>query len=178
MLTLLASCVPADVAIGSEYSIRAVEAGDAEALSRLYFTAYAAGDAAASIEEARDDIAATFAGGYGPLWPEASPVVVTGSRIVAAALVVHHAPWPDAPAGPFVIEVLTDRTHRRRGLARAVLSRAMRVALNGGGGTDTIGLRVGEDNTGARWLYAALGFRPWPDDGLDAGTSTRKDDAR
>lgn len=158
MLTLVNATAIAPAPLPPEYALRAVTRDDVPALARLYFVAYDTGDAAASLEEARDDIEAGFAGDYGPLWPAASPVIVSGSRIVAAALTVHEAPWADTPPGPFIIEVFTDRTHRRRGLATALIAHATGTAL--ASGHARIGLRVSEDNADAQRLYAALGFRP------------------
>ena len=158
MLTLVTSTVIPSSPLGPEYALRTVTADDIPALARLYFVAYDTGDAATSIEEARDDMEASLAGDYGALWPAASPVIVTGSRIVAAALTVHRAPWPDAPTGAFIIELFTDRTHRRRGLATALLAHVTGTALVAGHAT--VGLRVSEDNAAARSLYGSLGFRP------------------
>ena len=169
MLTLVTSAAIPPPPLPPEYAMRAVTTDDIPALARLYFVAYDTGDAAASIEEARDDIAASFAGDYGPFWPAASAAIVSGSRIVAVALVVHQAPWPDTPPGPFIIEVFTDRTHRHRGLATALIAHATATALVAG--HPGIGLRVSEDNVGARRLYAALGFRPADTVGDDPTTT-------
>ena len=157
MLVLTALNVPPAPELPAGYRLRPVTPDDIPELGQLYFDAYEHGEGASTLTEARDDIVASFAGDYGPLWLGASPVVIIDGRIVAAALVVQRAGWPGAPAGPFVIEVFTDREHRRRGLARAVLSAAMRVAF--AGGAARIGLQVDAANAGARRLYRSLGFQ-------------------
>ena len=48
--------------------------------------------------------------------------------------------------------------HRRRGMARALMERAQRLAT--GSGARRMFLEVAEDNWGARRLYAGLGFAP------------------
>lgn len=156
MLILTASRVPPATDLPAGYRLRRMAVTDIPALGALYFAAYDPGDAAASVEEALGDIEASFAGDYGELWLAASPVITVADEVVAASMVVRQASWPGAPPGPFVIEVFTDRAHRRRGLGRAMLSAAMRVALAEGEGS--IGLQVNRDNAGARSLYRELGF--------------------
>jgi GNAT superfamily N-acetyltransferase len=156
MLILVASTIPPEPTLPPGYQLRPTISTDIPTLGPLYFDSYEPGDAAATIGEANGDIEASFAGDYGPLWLAASPVVTVDDRIVAATMVVRQASWPQAPDGPFIIEVFTDRRHRRRGLARAMLSAAMRVALPGGNGR--IGLQVNDDNLAARQLYREFGF--------------------
>jgi ribosomal protein S18 acetylase RimI-like enzyme len=146
---------PAPLAEG--YQLRPSRPEDIDELGRLYFTAYDPGIACASEAEAIADIAASFAGRYGELWTEASPVIVHGESIVGAVQAVRAAPWPDVPQGPFISEVFVGREHRRRGLARAALTATM-AALARTGET-AVSLRVMASNAAARRLYASLGFR-------------------
>ena len=140
------------------YEIRPVQEDDAPALAGLYLAAYSreiVQDLAAAEEEMRQ----TFAGEYGPLVAGLSPVVRSRGRLVATVLTVAQAPWSDAPAGLFLIEVITHPCHRRQGLARAGLGWvAARAQAQGSG---TLALRVEAGNSAAMALYRACGFRDW-----------------
>ena len=68
---------------------------------------------------------------------------------MGALLVVERAPWPDTPDCPFVIELFTARTHRRRGLAKLLLSTCSAV---------TVALRVDPANLPAMHLYQSFDF--------------------
>lgn len=156
LLTLVRPDLPAPpVAVPAGYTVRACSPDDIERLGDLYFDSYDPGEASATPEEAVADIRAAFAGGYGELWPAASPVATTADGgLVAAIQVVRRAPWPDTPDRPFVVELFTARAHRRRGLARALIAGALAVV--GGAG---LALRVSADNAAALRLYRDLGFR-------------------
>ncbi len=144
--------------VSQGYDIRAVEENDAPALAGLYLAAYSrqiVPDLAAAEEEMRQ----TFAGEYGPLVTGLSPVLTTMNEIVSTVLTVAQAPWPDTPAGLFLIEVITHPHHRRRGLARAGLGWVATRAQTQGFGT--LALRVEARNSAALALYRACGFRDW-----------------
>lgn len=142
--------------LGGDYTIRPVEASDRLALGRLYFDSYDPGVASETLEAAVADIDESLAGTYGELWTEASPVIHSGDDLVASALTVRRAPWDGVPDAPFVIEVFTARSHRRRGLARAALAQVGAVLAQAG--ETALGLRVDRANHPARELYRALGF--------------------
>lgn len=128
----------------------------------LYWSAYDPGVAWGTRAESIADMQASFDGEYGRLWPEASFVAVQAARPVGLLLVVESAPWPDVLPGPFVIELFTARTVRRRGVAAELLRRGMEaVGLHG---QTSVGLRVVPDNHAARSLYDRFGFteRPSP----------------
>lgn len=148
------------------YGVGPAWRSDAEALGRLYFDAYPPGVAGETVAEAIADIHATFDGAYGDLWPEGSGTIVHDGAPVAAVLTVRRAPWDDTPDGPFVIELLTDRAHRWRGLARRLVGDCLTAARNAG--EVAVGLRVDAENVAARALYASLGFVPWPPEERDA----------
>lgn len=74
----------------------------------------------------------------------------SGEGCVAVARVAVDGPW----AGVFAVEV--DPAHRRRGLAREVISGAVRWAV--GRGARRCYLQVLADNTGAVTLWTRLGF--------------------
>jgi N-alpha-acetyltransferase 10/11 len=139
-----ASPLPADVVL------RTPTRADTTDLGRLYFESYEPGIAAATEVEAIEDIAATFDGAYGTLSANWSWLAVSGEQLVGALLVVDRAPWPDTPDCPFIIELFTEPTHRRQGLARAVLATA----------TTQVALRVSDDNVPALRLYESVGFQP------------------
>lgn len=145
---------PPTVPVG--YALRPCSPADVEPLGDLYFDSYDPGEASATRDEAVADIRAAFAGDYGELWPEASLVATAsdGGAPVAAIQVVRRAPWPDTPDCPFVVELFTDRAHRRRGLARALITGALGVV-----GRTGLALRVSAGNHAALALYRGLGFR-------------------
>lgn len=164
MLTLIADRPPETrTAPPHPYEVRPARRSDTERLGALYLVAYDPGVAAAHLDHAVADIRASFAGEYGLLWEEASPVASLDGELVAAVLTVRRAPWPDTPDHPFVIETFTAPDHRRRGLARALLS----VTFDAVAGSDDGGclaLRVDPANTAALALYRSLGFRIWEPD--------------
>ncbi len=173
---------PTPIPLPTSYFLRPPTLSDTSALAALYFTAYPAGIACATLDEATEDIRATFAGANGDFWPAASALIESGTipaqavtpklnephdscpgpapTLAAAIVTVHRAPWEDVPDCPFVIELFTAPSHRRQGLARATLSHALAATL--AVGYHALALRVASDNTPARSLYGRLGFTPWP----------------
>lgn len=143
-----AAAVPARQVPGVVLRPPAVE--DAAALGRLYFEAYDPGVAAATEQEALEDINVSFEGGYGVLTPDLSRLAWDGGELAGALLVVERAPWPDTPDCPFIIELFTARSHRRRGIAKLLLASCSAV---------TVALRVEDNNTPALTLYRATGFQ-------------------
>lgn len=142
------------------YALRPCEPGDAPELGRLFWQAYGPGVAADSYPAACQDVEAAFAGVYGDLWLDASPVAyVEPGEIVAAVEVVSRAPWHDTPRCPFIIEVFVAKEHRRKGLATALLTQAFHV-LELAGETHA-SLRVRAHNQDARHLYQGMGFVEW-----------------
>lgn len=141
------------------YAIRPYRDADIPDLARLQFDSYDPGIAYDTVQEALQDYEATFTGVYGEIWPEATlAAVAPDGSLAAAILTVRQAPWDKTPVGPFIIEIYTGRSHRRLGLARALLHRTAETA---GAGSSTIALRVDETNLPARSLYESIGFRPW-----------------
>lgn len=141
------------------FTFRPCDRADIDALGTLYFSAYDPGVACDSREAAVADIAASLGGRYGPLWLAASPVVINAGIIVGALLTVRRAAWEPVPPCPFIIEVFTARTHRRRGLARAMLARCLTESR--AAGEPAVALSVEPANTAAWSLYDSLGFVPW-----------------
>jgi GNAT superfamily N-acetyltransferase len=144
------------------YTLRPCSPSDFEPLGNLYFEAYEPGVACSTREEAIADIEATFDGAYGDLWPDASPIVDAGGRIVSGAMTVRRAPWEDTPDCPFVVELFTDRRHRRQGLATALIRQVLSTSQRAG--ATQVALRVADDNIAALRLYESLGFENWRPD--------------
>ncbi|HEY3509460.1 GNAT family N-acetyltransferase [Kribbella sp. NPDC051137] len=129
--------------------LRPPSPSDTEPLGRLYYESYDPGVASATLEEALEDIALTFEGGYGVLTPSLSRLAWYDDQLVGALLVVDRAPWQGTPDCPFIIELFTARSHRRQGIAKLLLSECSGV---------TVALRVTDDNAAALALYRAVGF--------------------
>jgi N-alpha-acetyltransferase 10/11 len=133
--------------------------GDIDELGRVYFEAYDPGTSWPTVEQATADVRSAFEGEYGELWKEASQVVALDDAVVAAVLTVRRPPWDDTPDCPFIIDLFTDRAHRRRGLARALIGSVLSQAASAG--ESGVALRVRPDNMPALDLYGSLGFRVW-----------------
>ena len=140
------------------FMVRPSTIEDLHQLGSLYFRAYPPGDASSSEAEAIADVAASFAGEYGPYLHKASPVIVHGDELVAAVMTVHRAPWDDTPDCAFIIELFTAPEHRRAGLATTLLAAAASAVA---ADDEFIALRVEASNTSAIRLYERLGFEEW-----------------
>lgn len=136
--------------------VRRMTEDDLEAVADLYFAAYEPGVACDSLDEALEDVRASFAGEYGEYWWAGSFVHEGSSGVIAAVMTVRRAPWPDTPDGPFIIELFTDKDQRRRHLARDLVELVLIEAA--ATGESAVGLRVLADNLPAIALYRALGF--------------------
>ncbi|ALE92251.1 acetyltransferase [Arthrobacter alpinus] len=158
MVTLIAKTTPLERELKT--TSRTVHESDLPRLGELYFTAYEPGIAGDSMQAAIDDIRASMAGKYGQFLPDASHVALdeTG-KIVAAVLVVERAIGDDTPESPFIIELITDRQHRRRGLAEDLVLLTMDTLFNAG--QHDVALRVEGTNSAALALYLSLNFRRW-----------------
>lgn len=158
MVTLIARTTPLERELKT--ASRTVQDSDLPRLGELYFTAYEPGVAADSLPAAIEDMKASFAGKYGTFLPHASHVSVDDAgEIIAAILVVEHAIGDDTPEAPFIIELITDRQHRRRGLAEDLVLATMDTLFNSG--QEEIALRVEATNSAALALYLSLDFRRW-----------------
>ncbi len=165
MVTLIAKTIPLEREL--KISSRTVQPTDLPRLGELYFTAYDAGLAADSVEAALADMQASMEGKYGSFLPEASHVALDDTgKIVAAVLVVERAIGDDTPEAPFIIELITDREHRRRGLAEDLVMTTLDTLFNEG--QKNVALRVEASNSAALALYLSLDFHRWsPEDGDD-----------
>lgn len=139
---------------------------DVQILAELYSSAYQAsnasqvGDPVSSTEEAMEVLQDLFDGKFGPFLAEASPVVVDeDGTIVAAALVVARRTGEDMPEDPYLFELFTHTSWRRRGLAEKLV-RASASALEQAG-HERMSLRIADDNSAALALYLTLNFNRW-----------------
>jgi len=165
MVTLIARTTPLERELKT--TSRTVEETDLLRLGELYFTAYDPGVAGESLQAALEDIKASMAGKYGNFLPNASHVALDeDGKIVAAILVVERAIGSDTPEAPFIIELITDRLHRRQGLAEDLVLATMDTLFNDG--QKDVALRVEASNSAALALYLSLDFRRWsPEEGED-----------
>ncbi|WP_394938064.1 GNAT family N-acetyltransferase [Psychromicrobium sp. YIM B11713] len=139
---------------------RSLSADDIETLGKLYFDAYDKGLAEQTLEEATANIAASFDGKYGKLLTDASQVALDDDgNIVAGVLVVERSSYDGTPDAPFLIELFTDRDHRRQGLAERLVITSADKLFNLG--YREVAVRVKESNSAALALYLSLDFQRW-----------------
>lgn len=138
-------------------AVRAPRPTDVEALGQLYFDCRVPGANLTGSAGAVAETRAFFHGEFGQPWPQASGVIDNGGTLIAALLAVHRAPWDDTPDCPFITDLFTEPGQRRRGLARALLTRCLAEAS--ASPRPKVALRVDSDNTPAMLLYQSLGFR-------------------
>jgi len=148
------------------YDVVRVHSLDVTELGSAYFAAVGVGEGWSDLSGAVDDMRAAFNGDYGPLLAESSLALVRAGGIAAAILTVGDAPWDDVPPGAFVIDLFTDPAHRRRGLARWLLRRAI-GSLPSRFDAGPIALRVQAENQAAIALYTAEGFRAHVPEAMD-----------
>lgn len=138
---------------------RQVTADDIPALSDLFFQAYDA-SSQTSKEDAQKIIQGVFDGEYGPLLLEASPVIEDDDgQVIAAAIVLEQRKGEDLPEVPYLFELFTASSHRRRGLAEQLVREAMTKLYHQG--YEEVTLRIAEDNSAALALYLTLDFNRW-----------------
>lgn len=158
MVTLIAKTTPLEREL--KIHSRTVQETDTPRLGELFFTAYDSDVVGDSLDAAMADMKDSLAGKYGPFLPEASHVALDDDgKIIAAVLVVEHAVGNDTPDTPFIIELFTDREHRRRGLAEDLVLATMDTLFNDG--RSDVALRVKSTNSAALALYLSLDFSRW-----------------
>ncbi len=98
-----------------------------------------------------------FDGEWGEVMPAASPVALDeDGEPVGAILTVRRLARDGAPDCPFVLNVVTEPSWRRRGVASGLLVAAARELL--AAGESKVQLSVDAVNEGAVALYRGLGF--------------------
>ncbi len=166
MVTLIAKTNPLERELKT--ASRTVQDTDLQRLGELYFSAYDAGAAGAgeNLSAAMSNMRSAMEGKYGQVLHEASHVALDDDgEIVAAILVVDHFNGDGAPDAPFIIELITDRSHRRRGLAEELVLATMDTLFNEG--RHNVALRVEATNSAALALYLSLNFYRWSPDFSD-----------
>jgi GNAT superfamily N-acetyltransferase len=136
-------------------TVRPLTPDDAEALAVLMDDAYRGtidAEPDQGLDDARDEVAATFAGGYGELMPGVSLLAFEGDELVSACIVTR---FEDAP---FVAFTMTRAARKGQGLSRAVMTRSIRAMAEAG--EPRVDLIVTAGNAPAERLYASLGFVP------------------
>ncbi len=142
----------------SAVALKPPEEGEIPKLARFFQGVYeghmeqAYGMQVGSEEDWRGYVTGVLRGEAGRFMPEASYVVLEGDALVGAILVTH---WMEAP---MVAEVGVAADHRRRGIARALLSAASTRLAALGEPRWALYVTVGNDPAIA--LYRAFGFEP------------------
>ncbi|HEY8294906.1 MAG TPA: GNAT family N-acetyltransferase [Micrococcaceae bacterium] len=163
-VTLIARTAPLEREL--RMSSRIATAEDTARLGELYFSAYDPGAGSENPQSADADVRAYLSGQFGTYLPEASPVALNDDgEIIAAVMVVERATYEDTPDAPFILELFTDRDHRRRGLAEQLVLASMDALFNAG--YKEVALQVDETNSAALALYLSLDFRRWSPDADD-----------
>lgn len=139
---------------------RSLNTEDIPALGQLYFSAYDKGLAERSLEAATASISASFDGKFGKLLTEASQVALDDAgNIIAGIMVVERSNYDGTPEAPFLIELFTDRAHRRQGLAERLVLISGEKLFNAG--YKDVAVRVKATNSAALALYLSLDFQRW-----------------
>lgn len=136
--------------------MRQIAETDIDTLAALYLRAYDLPDA--DLDAAVSEMQSAFDGTWGALWPQASPAAYVGDDLVAVVQTVRRPSMSDAPSCPWLIEVFTDPSCRRIGLARGLIGAACGVVASAG--EAQVGLTVDDTNRPAAALYSSLGFMP------------------
>ncbi|NYE94452.1 ribosomal protein S18 acetylase RimI-like enzyme [Psychromicrobium silvestre] len=155
---LIARTTPLQFELG--ITTRSPSTQDVEALGKLYFSAYDKGLAEQTLEAATANIEASFGGKYGTLLTDASQLAVDQEgKIIAGILVVERSSHEGTPEAPFLIELFTDRDHRRQGLAERLVLISTDKLFNAG--YKEVAVRVKDSNSAALALYLSLDFQRW-----------------
>lgn len=128
-----------------------------EQLAQAYLDAYPPGVAAENLDEALQEIDATFTDEYGKLRLDASWVAVQDGTAVGAILVVERSLWDPELAGPFIVDLFITPASQGRGIGRSLVEAAINACDCAG--DSQISLRIGDGTSAAAGhLYAVLGF--------------------
>lgn len=129
---------------------------DIPALAALHLVAYDRPEIAENLWEATDEMRMSFDGAFGTPLDDSFIGAWIDGQLVGALLCVTDAPVDDAPAGPFVIDLMVDPEHRRKGIAKVLVSELADRAHSWG--SDTVALRLDPNSLPAGKLYELLGF--------------------
>lgn len=160
----------ADVDRPDDLEVATLTTYDIPALAALHLVAYDRPEIAENLWEATDEMRMSFDGVFGTPLDDSFIGAWIDGELVGALLCVTDAPIDDAPAGPFVIDLMVDPEHRRRGIAKVLVSELARRARSWG--HDSVALRLDPGTLPAGRLYELLGFEEVDEEG-----STRPDPA-
>ncbi len=149
------SVVDRSPAVPAGVIIRPIREADIPLLAQTFRRAYGPA-AAGTLSDVVAEMTAAFGGAWGALWPRASPAAWRGGQLAGAVQAVRRPSWEGAPDCPWLIDVFTDPSHRRAGIARSLIGAACRVMS--AAGEPRVGLTVDEANVAAVTLYKSLGF--------------------
>lgn len=140
-------------ALPDDVTVRSATPDDAEALAELMDDAYRGtidAEPGQGLDEARQEIATTFAGAYGSFLAEPSFLALEGDEVVSAVLVTRFE------GAPFVAFTMTRADRKGRGLSTALLTASIHALADGR--EDHVDLVVTVGNEPAERVYTALGF--------------------
>ena len=141
---------------------RPVSEQDTDALASLLMDAYGP-QVSGTAEDAKHLVREAFAGKFGPLLQNQSQIIEDEDGTpVAAALLLERREGEDLPDAPYLFELFTASSHRRRGLAEQLVRGVMATLAENG--YDEVCVRIPEDNAAALALYLTLDFHRWHPD--------------
>lgn len=128
---------------------------DVPALAALYLVAYESPEIAENLWTATDEMRMAFDGVFGNPRDDSFVGAWQDGELVGAVLCVTDATWDDVPRGPFILDIMVDPDHRRRGIATALVVELARRCRTWG--YDDISLRVDQKRAaGAERLYEII----------------------
>ena len=146
----------ADAARPAGVEIATLTQYDIPTLAVLTLESYAEPVTPETLLEASEELRLTFEGAFGHTTEDSFIGAWDGGALVGAILVVKESPWDDAPAGPFVMDLVVDPEYRRRGIATALVNEVAQRCR--AWGYDNLSLRLDAHHGDASKLYNMLGF--------------------
>lgn len=156
-ITLIARTVPNSREVTT--TSRGLTEADASELARLFLEAYGS-KISGTPEDAERMIRGAFNGDFGPFLQQQSQVIEDEEGTpVAAAVVLERRLDKNLPDVPYLFELFTASSHRRRGYAEQLVRQVM-ASLHENG-YEEVCVRIPEDNAAALALYLTLDFNRW-----------------
>lgn len=131
----------------------------ANGLARCCLTSYPPGVAATNLDDAREEMDATFRGDCGELRVDARTSAWAGGRRAGAIMVVTRSIWDAHLTGPFIIDVPADLHARGKGIGRTLAHHAIEACPVAGDRTLRLPFGEGTSDAALR-IRQRLGFRP------------------
>ncbi|PID97771.1 MAG: GNAT family N-acetyltransferase [Actinobacteria bacterium] len=129
---------------------------DLPELAILHVLAYGLPYTAEGLLESSDEMRMLFDGAFGKPHDHSFIGAWLDGVLVGAILCVMESPWDDGVDGPFVIDLMVDPEHRRKGIATALVSELAHRA--DAWGWEQLSLRIDSRHDSAAKLYEVLGF--------------------